>query len=353
MPLTQAVIDNVANAAIDYHMDRGQTFAQHIQEKPLLNAMRSSQQTFPGGKGELTVRPIFETQSTLEGFDSDDTLSFTNPTPIKEAKYPWKMLHLGITMTTDELLRDGISVVDTNGKNVKMHNQRELTMLANILETKLEDMTEGWSSGMNEMLWQDGAQDSKEVPGIQYLIADDPTTGVVGGIDRAVQPLWRNRAFVGTPGTGNGVRINTGTSALIRFLRQQVRQLRRYGSPNLLILCGSKALERLEEEVDAKGTYTQSGFGGKQEISMGEISLKGLGTFKYDPTLDDLGRDDFMYFIDTKNIKLRPVEGEDMKKHYPARPHDKMVLYRSMTWAGGLTARQLNTSMVVQVFPAN
>lgn len=352
MPLTQAVIDNVANAALNFHMEKGKTFAQHIQEKPLLAAMKAKQKTFPGGKGELEVRPIFETQSTLEGFDSDDTLNFTNPTPIKVAKYPWKMLHLGITMTTDELLRDGVSVVDTNGKNVKMHSQRELTVLANILQTKLDDMTEGWSAGMNTMLWQDGTQDAKEVPGIQSLITDDPSTGVVGGIDRATQALWRNLAFTGTPGAGSGVRINTGTSALIRFLRQQVRQLRRYGSPDFLILCGSKALERLEDEVDAKGTYTQTGFSGKQEISMGEISLKGLGTFKYDPTLDDLGRDDFMYFIDTKSIQLRPIEGEDMKSHYPARPHDKMVLYRSMTWAGGLAARQLNTSMVVQVFPA-
>ena len=351
MPLTQAVIDNVANAAIDYHMDRGKVFNQHIQEKPLYQAMRASQQTFPGGKGELTVRPIFETQSTLEGFDSDDTLNFTNPTPIKEAKYPWKMLHLGITMTTDELLRDGVSIVDTNGKNVKMHSQRELTVLANILQVKLDDMTEGWASGFNAMLWNDGTQDAKEVPGIQYFIADDPTTGVVGGIDRATQPLWRNRAFVGNPATLSGIRIDTVKSKLIRFLRQQVRQLRRYGNPDLLILCGSKALDLLESEVGAKGVYTQTGFSGKQELGMGEISVKGLGTFQYDPTLDDLGRDDFMYFIDKKNIKLRPIEGEDMKKHFPARPHDKMVLYRSMTWAGGLTARQLNTSMVVQVFP--
>ena len=352
MPLTQAVIDNVANAALDYHMERGKTFKQHIQEKPLLNAMKRNQKTFPGGKGELTVRPIFETQSTIEGFDSDDTLSFTSPTPIKEAKYPWKMIHLGISMTTDELLRDGLSIVDTNGQNTKQHTQRELTMLANILQTKLDDMTEGHAAGMNEMLWADGSQDSKEVPGIQSLITEDPSTGVVGGIDRANQPLWRNRARVGDPGAGgSGIRYNPDKSNLIKNLRQERRQLHRYGRPRLLVLCGSTALERLEEEVDAKGIYTQSGFSGGAEVGMGEISLNGLGTFQYDPTLDDIGKDNFMYFIDTKNIQLMPIEGEDMKRHFPARPHDKMVLYRSVTWAGGLVARQLNTSMVVETLP--
>ena len=344
MPLPIAVIENVANAAIDYHMDRGKVFYQHLQEKPLLRELRSRQKTFPGGKGELTVRPVFETQSSIEGFGGDDTLSFTNPTPIKTASYPWKMIHLGIYMTTDELLRDGISVVDTNGKQTRGTSRRELTALANALQVKLDDMTEGYAQGMNEMLWADGSQDPKEVPGIQYLIADDPATGIVGGIDRASQPLWRNRAAVGA----GKVTSNPTTSALIKRLRQERRQLHRYGTPQIVTLCGSRALERLEAEVDAKGIYTQSGFSGNHEVGMGEISLNGLGKFVYDPTLDDMNREDFMYMLDMKAIKLRPIEGEDMKKHYPARPHDKMVIYRSITWAGGLTAHQLNTSMVIE-----
>lgn len=344
MSLPQDVIENVANAAIDYHMDRGQVHNQHIQEKPLLDELRRRQKTFPGGKGKLTVRPVFETQSGIEGFGGDDTLSFTNPTPIKSAEYEWKMIHIGIQMTTDELLRDGVSVSDTNGRNTRNISRRELTALANSLEVKLADMSEGYAAGMNEMLWGDGSQDSKEVPGIQYLVADDPATGVVGGIDRADQPLWRNRASVDT----DAVAYDPDKSKLIRHLRKERRQLYRYGNPDIVTFCGSKALERLEAEVDAKGLYTQSGFRGTQEIGMGDITLRGLGRFRYDPTLDEAGRDDFMYCLDMKNITLMPIEGEDMKRHYPSRPHDKMVIYRSMTWAGGLVARQLNTSMVIE-----
>ena len=342
MPLTQAVLDNVANAAIDYHMDRGKVFYQHLQTKPLLKGLRAKQKTFPGGKGEITVRPIFETQSSIEGFNSDDTLTFTNPTPIETAKYPWKMIHTGIFMTTDELLRDGIAIVDTNGRNTKGASQRELTVLANILEVKLEDMSEGYAQGMNEMLWADGTQDAKEVAGIQHLISKTPAVGVVGGIDRAEEDMWRNRR----PGA---VASDPDTSALIKVLRSEARQLRRYGNPKHLILCGSAFLEALEAEVDAKGIYTQSGFTNGADIGMGKISLKGIGTFEYDPTLDDMNQEKDCYFIDTSNIILMPIEGEDMKRHYPARPHDKMVIYRSMTWAGGLVARQLNTSGVVSI----
>lgn len=345
MALTAAVIDNVANAALDYYFDRGKVFYQHIQDKPLLAAMKGKQKMFPGGKENISLAPIFETQSSIEGFNSDDTLSFTNPTPIKRANYPWKMLHLGITMTTDELLRDGISVVDTNGASTSNHSGREQTALANILEVKLADASEGFAAGFNEMLWRDGTQDAKEIAGIPYFISDDPTTGTVGGISRVTQPLWRNRALTGA----NSIVSNTTTSALIVALTKEARQLTRYGRPKHVIFAGSDFIDALQAEIRAKGIFTQSGFSGSTDIGFGEISLGGIGTFKYDPTLDTLGKSKYCYFIDTSAIQLMAIEGEDMKKHFPARPHDKMVIYRSVTWAGALVAKQLNTSGVYKI----
>lgn len=342
MALTQAVIDNIANAAIDYAWEKGKTFAQHITAKPLLDAFMSNKKTFPGGKGAITVRPIFQTQSSIQGFNSDDTLTFTNPTPIKVASYNWKMLHLGITMTTDELLHDGISIVDTNGAQTSEHSSREVTMLANILQTKLEDAAEGWAAGFNDILWRDGTQSAKVFPGIPYFLADDPSVGIVGGIDRSTQPLWRNVASLGlVPSAAN--------QTLTIALRKLVRQLTKYGSPRLKILCGSDFMDALELEYAAKGQYTQTGFSSGGDVGVGKLALNGLGTFEYDPTLDAAGKGKYCYMIDMSKFKLMPIEGEDMKKHYPARPFDKMVIYRSWTWAGGLAAKQLNTSAVVTI----
>lgn len=352
--LTQAVLDNVANAAFDFY-EKKKLYNQHISEKPLLNEMRKSQKTFPGGKGSIVVSPVFETQSSLEGFVGDDTLTFTNPVPIKQASYDWKLQHLGISMTKDELLRDGISVVDTNGSSTKEISGRDMTVIQNILEAKLADMSEGWAAGMNNMLWLDGTQDVKDVPGIQYLIAENPTVGVVGGIDRATQPLWRNRAYTtahqtATTSAADGpITPSTADSTLLRKLQKEVRLVRRYGNPNYLILAGSAFMDALEDEAYAKGTLTQNGFGDTIEAGIGKISIRGLGTVMYDPTLDDLSLSKRAYFIDKKAINMRVIDGEDMKRHNPARPHDKMVIYKSMTWAGGLAMTQANTNMVVDI----
>lgn len=352
--LSAAVLDNVANAAFDFYMKK-KLYNQHIQDKPLLRELQAKQKTFPGGKGEIVVSPVFETQSTLEGFEGDDTLSFTNPTTIKQARYPWKMQHLGIKMTTEELLKDGISIVDTNGENTSNHSQRDVTVIQNILESKMADMSEGFAAGMNDMLWKDGTASAKDVPGIQYLIAKNPTAGVVGAIDRAVQPLWRNRAFTTAHQTATGsaadgpITPSTSAQTLIRTLQKQVRQLRRYGNPNFLILAGSAFMDAIEDEAYAKGTLTDSGFGKSTEVGVGEISIRGLGKFMYDPTLDDLSEQKYCYFIDMNSIQLMPIEGEDMKRHNPARPHDKFVVYKSVTWAGGLCMKQGNTNMVAAI----
>lgn len=347
--LSQAVLDNAANAALDWY-ERKKLYNQHIQDKPLLRELQASQKQFPGGKGDIVVSPVFETQSGLEGFEGDDVLSFTNPVPIKQARYPWKMQHLGIFMTTQELLMDGISIVDTNGARTSNHSQRDLTVIQNILESKLADASEGYSSGMNQMLWLDGTQSDKDVPGIFHLIADDPSVGVVGGIDRATQPLWRNIAR--TAASGGAITPDRDTSALINTLTSLRRQARRYGNPDYVILAGSGFLDALEMEAYAKGFLAQTGFGATTEAGIGDITIRELGRFVYDPTLDTLGKPNHCYFIDKRSIKLQPIEGEDMKRHTPARPHDQMVIYRSWTWAGGLSMRQSNTNMVIEVAPA-
>src|SRR3546814_12913880 len=64
---------------------------------------------------------------------------------------------------------------------------------------------------------------------------------------------------------------------------------------------------------------------GATDIGMADISMRGVGTFVYDPTLDDLGREDFIYFIDPRHLFLMVMEGEDMKTHAPARSEERRV----------------------------
>lgn len=343
MPFTVQELENITNAALDFHFAKGKVFSQSLQDKPLLREMMARQKEFPGGKENITVRVKFDYTTEIMGYSHDDTVSYANPANIKQAYYPWKEIHWGISLTMTELKKDGISVVDsTTGESTSKHSEREMTVLANILDDKIEDMKEGGERGMNLMFWKDGSQDSKQVPGVRSIIVDSPTSAVtVGGIDQSLQSLWRNRANLSLTHT------TASDQTVVQYLQKEFRQLRRYGSPKHILLAGSDFLDWFEQELRAKGNYTMEGWSksGRIDASVADLAFKGL-PLEYDPTLDDLGLAKRLYVIDTNAIMPMVMDGENMKKHNPARPEDKYVLYRAMTWTGGLICKQRNTSAV-------
>lgn len=347
MPFTAQELSNIAAAHLSHYM-KGPAMAQSIQERPTYDALNKRKKSFSGGDGFIKRNVKGDYTTRLRGFEHDDQVGYENPANIKQARFVWKQLHGGIQITFDELKKDGITVTDTvTGKSTSDHSGAELHRITSLMGDKLDDMGEGIARDFNTMLWLDGTQDPKVFPGLTAFIVDDPTTGVVAGLDRGVLSWWRNRSLVGASKITHSVSAQT----LTKTLRKEVRQLRRYGGRPNYLPAGSTFLEKLEAEVFEKGTYTQQGFinNGKNDIGMSDISMRGVGTFVYDPTLDDLGYADRCFFVDTNKIRLMPMEGEDWKEHSPARPHDRYVIYRSVTWTGALVVEQMNCHGVYQV----
>jgi len=347
MPFTAQELANIASAQLSHYM-KGPALNQTIQERPTYDAMRRKQKTFSGGDGFIKRNVKGDFTTRLRGFEHDDTVSYDNPANIKQARFVWKQMHGGISVTFDELKRDGITVTDSlSGDGMSNHSERELHVITSLFQDKVQDMGEGIARDFTTFLWQDGTADPKVFAGIKAFIVDDPTTGVAGGLDRSVLTWWRNRSLVG----GSKITASTSLQTLTKTLRKEVRQLRRYGGKPNYIPCGSLFLEKLEAEVFEKGYYTQQGFinKGKNDIGMAMISMQGVGDFIYDPHLDDIGESARAYFLDTSKIKLMVMEGEDFKEHAPARPHDRYVIYRAVTWTGALVVEQMNCHGVYEV----
>lgn len=339
-------VENIFNATIDFHFARGTIFSQTIQNKPLLKALQGKEKTFPGGQGNVTVRVKGTYSTTIQGFQHDDSVGYVNPANIKTANYPYKLIHAGISFSMHELIKDGIEVNDSeDGQSVSRASEREMTALANLLDDKLEDMSEGIDRGFNTMYWKDGTQDSNLIPGVQSIIVQSPTSGaVIGGIDPVANSFWQNRASLGlASGT-------PGNLVLVTKLQNEIRQLRRFGGDPKLFLCGSSFIDFFEQELRSKGNYTLDGWAksGRIDASVADLSFKGID-LQYDPTLDDLGQAKFGYLIDTKQLFPMVVAGENMKKHAPARPENKYVFFRAVTYAGALVCRQRNAHGVYSI----
>lgn len=354
MPFTANQLENIANAAIDFHMERGKVASQTIQNKPLLAAMRAKEKTFPGGKDLITLRVKGEyNEDFIEGFEHDDTVHYDDEGHIKTASFAWKLHHGGIKFSSHELMKDGISIVSEDGKNTVEHSEREMTALAGILEDKLEHADESWDRSHNRLYLRDGTADPKKMAGIRAYMLDNPdAAGVVAGIDPAANTWWKNRARTATSAGGA---INASVPAnqvLVQTLQKEIRQLRRFGSPKHMVLAGSDWMDAFEQELRAKGNYTLEGWAkggnGRIDASVADLSFKGID-INYDPTLDDEGLSKYSLWIDQKAFFPMVIEGESMKKHSPARPEDKYVFFRAWTWVGCLVCRARNTSGVYAI----
>ena len=366
MAFTAGELANIANAALNYYFNKGEAFKQSIQARPFWDKLESKAKTFPGGKGEISIAVEGDfgaggTNDTVKGYTHDDKVAFFTPANVKRANFAWREHHIGLTMTHTELKIDGISVVDTNGERTSNHSQREMTALVNLLEDKLFALGEQYARGMNALAYGDGVADAKAMAGLASIVKDNPAAGTVGGLSSVDNVWWRNRArtaayasaVTGTPGLaghgGDAVTSNVADGgALLQILQKEYRQLIRYGGKPDLFVCGSDFLDAMEKEIRANGTYSISGFTDSQDGSIGQMKFMGQ-TINYDPSLDDAGRAKRAYWIDSNSIRLFKMDNEWRKDHTPARPADQFILYRSITSTGALTAKQLNSSLVIDI----
>jgi len=370
MAFTAAEINNIAAASLDWYLDKGEQWRQTLQKRPLMDKLVARKKTFPGGKGNISLAVSGDfgaggVNDFLTGYTHNDVVNFYTPANIKRAQYPWREHHIGLELTHTELKIDGISVVDpgSNGERLSEHSRREMHILVGLLEDKLFDLGEKYARDFNKLLYGNGVADPKALAGLQLLVADDPSVGVVGGLDRALPAYawWRNRArttafgvkVTGTPALaahgGGAVTSNPANGgALLSVLQSELRQLSRYGGEPNLFIVGSAFLAAMETEIRANGSYSITGFNKTQDAAMGDMKFAG-GDIAYDPTLDDMGRSKFGYWLDTSKIQLMVMEDEWMHKHTPARPHNQFLMYRSITSTCQLIGKQFNSSLVIEI----
>tara|TARA_R100000458_G_scaffold35913_1_gene33295 strand:- start:634 stop:1683 length:1050 start_codon:yes stop_codon:yes gene_type:complete len=339
---------NIANAVLEYYIDRGTVWSQSLQDKPLLQALDKASKTFPGGKENISVAVKGDYQSALTGYTHDTEVTYANPAKIKRVNYPWEEHHVGIEISLTELKKDGISVVDTNGASTSNHSEREKTALVNLLEDKVEDMLEGYARSLNSLLYGDGST-ANSVQGIRSFIADNPAASgsAVGGLSTVDNTWWRNRFAIDI--------ATSGTTPVAHKMHQELRQLRRYGGKPNLAVCGSSFLDQLVSELRSTGYFTQNGWNtsGATDIGVADVHYGNL-KFVYDPTLDDLTISGVepakrCYIIDTSKMCLYYMEGEKMKRHNPARPHNKYMIYRAITTTCAMVGTQLNCHGVYEI----
>lgn len=360
MSFTPSEIANINNAALENFIDRGRVWKQNIANKPMLAAFNQSAGQFSGGNENVSFAvKAGQSGNGLQGYSGDDQVSYYNPTGIKRARFPWKEHHIGITVTHTELKTDGIDIVEDGAdQNTREMSGREEHALANLLDEKLDTLGEDYAFSLDRLIHGDGSSDAKALAGIGSIILDNPGAGTTGSLSRVANPWWRNRAATAAFGSAGGqgaiTSATTNGGALIEFLESEWRELSKFrqGSTRYRLFCGGDFLDAYMKELRANGNYTDRGFQGTGRTDGGMDAPRWKGTpMEWDPTLDDTGMSKRMYVLDMSRTGLRMLymNGQRMKRHNPARPYDRYVMYNGITCTAVMVAKQLNTSAVYDI----
>lgn len=345
MALGYVTAGDLAQGLLPLHV-RGDALAQTMQDKPMLKWWEAKKKTFSGGLNFQITEPVqgqfMSDTTTLQGYSQDDQLNFGQAQNLQRTSFFGKEHNYGLIITWTELKQDGITIDDKQA--VRRHSDRELYELTDILKNRMADFAESYARGKARLFFLDGTQDPKAMAGFKSIIQDTPAVGNVGGISKAAFPWWQSRAKLDLQPSGQD-------QNMCRFFQSELRLLQLFGGRPDKAFCGQEFLNALEMEIRAKGVYTQEGFtkDGANDFGQGEISLKGLGTFTWEPMLDQLGETKRCYILDSRRIKVRPMEDEDDKTLTPTRPYNYLVFLHNITWTGTMTTNQLNAHGVYAI----
>jgi hypothetical protein len=149
----------------------------------LLNQLSTGEGFLGLSGGDFISGPIeYALNSTVGSYSDTDTISTTRVDVFDRYEYNWK--EYAGTVVISDLEKD--------------RNDGE-GQVFDLLPAKLENLRMSLRADLNSDMHADGTGNSgKDMDGVGNLIATAPTSGTVGGINRANFSFWRNQQTAGT-----------------------------------------------------------------------------------------------------------------------------------------------------------
>jgi hypothetical protein len=349
MPFTASQIQDAGKIGLDYFL-ANKPVDQVSMERPLLKAMQATKKSAPGAKQFIVEQIRKEYGSNFQWFNGSSVVTYNRRQTIEQANYAWRSCHDGLALDEDRLAQNGIIVVDDASKST-VASGAEKMMLTNLLEEQAEVLRLGFQEQFSHQLHLDGTQSTDAITGLDGLVSLAPTSGVVGGIDRAANPYWRNN--VSTSST-----YATSTGTILNNMEIVFRQCTRNGGRPNLMIAGSSFIDRYRNFV--LNTYGRMDFGpsNTKRIEGGTEALTFQGVdIQWSPEFQDLDAkygpsspwERRLYMLNTRTICLRPLQGHDMITRKPPRAYDRYEYYWAMTWRGAMTMNRSNANAVMLV----
>lgn len=354
MAFSAQELQDAGKIALDFYL-RKSPIDQVAVERPFMKALMGKKKSFPGGKQYIVEQLRYRYQSNFQWFNGASVVSYNKRVTVEQAQFPWRSAHDGFSLDEDRLAQNGI-VIDDNSKGGNA-TQAEQVQLTNLLTESTETLRLGFEEKFSMYLHLDGTSSTDAVAGLDLIVAIDPTTGTVGGIDRSVSAntYWRNNKSTGL----TAVTTEATAIAFLAAMETMWRGCVKNGGRPDLIFAGATFLDNYIAAMNYTGQTVQYAGGEVRKLDggVGGIYFKGI-EIQWCPEFDDnfggfvspaVHWTKRCYFINSKHLTLRPMDGQDMVTRKPPRVYDKYVYYWALTWRGSLTTNRANAHAVISL----
>jgi hypothetical protein len=291
---------------------RNKEFADNVtNNNALLARLNQKGNIRPVSGGRVIAEELeYAENSTFQFYTGYEVLNIDPSDVFTAAEYDWKQ---------------GSVNVSASGLEVEVQNTGKEAVIP-LLEKRITNAKRTAANKMSESVYSDGTGSAgKELTGLQAIIADDPTTGTVGGIDRsdATNVFWRNQ-------TSGDATLTT--AANVRTEMQAMWLETQRGKDTVDLIATDQTLYSLfwDSLTDI------------QRIASDKEATAGFESLKY-VTADVIYDGDsgiaasHMYFLNTDYIYLRPHSGRNWVPMDKKSSVNQDAMIVPLVWAGNLT----------------
>lgn len=301
---------------------RNKEFADNVtNNNALLARLNMKGNIKPVSGGNVIIEELeYAENGSFQFYTGYETLNINPSDVFTAAEFAWKQAAVNVSAS-------GLEVdVQNTGKE----------QVIKLLEKRIKNARNTAANQMSTSIYSDGTGTSgKEIGGLQLLIADDPTTGTVGGIDRsdATNVFWRNQ-------TSGDATLTT--SANVRTEMQAMWLETKRGKDTVDLIVTDQTLYSLfwDSLTDI------------QRVASEREATAGFETLKY-VTADVIYDGDsgiaanHMYFLNTDYIYLRPHSRRNWVPMDKKASVNQDAFVVPLVWAGNLTTSNASLQGVV------
>lgn len=294
--------------------------ADNVSENnALLNRMKKSGSMQTVGGGRTIVQELEYAENASAGWYSGyETVNISPSDVFSAAEFDWKQASVAVS---------------ASGLEVDVQNTGEEAII-NLAASRVKNAEKTMSNLIATALYSDGTgSSSKEIGGLQLLIADDPTAGSVGGISRVSWSFWRSQVFdASTDGGAAASAANIQTYLNILYNRS----VRGTDHPNL-IMADSNYYGFFENSLQLIQRITDPDMA---KLGFESIRYKGAAVV-LDGGVGGNCPANHMYTLNTEYIKFRPHSGRNMVPLKKVHAINQDATVQLIVFAGNATVSNM------------